>query len=161
MQHTVAIGILLLPAHRRNSRQFHTFGRFIFEFAITFCDVNRDSSLRRVYFLSFGQDDSKRTAVPHSIRHAGERSARARDTRRLRTRTENGNREQMGTAAACVRRDLTRCRSAYKFAKALGRRPTFGKSGHRAQAPALVGSGLILGSRRYILVRNKIVGSRE
>ena len=70
VQRTVAIGIFLLPANRRNSRQFHKFEQFIFEFRITFCDVNRDSSLRSVYFLSFDHDDAKRTAVPHSSQHA-------------------------------------------------------------------------------------------
>ena len=155
MQHTVAIGIFLLPAHRRNSRQFHTFGRFIFEFAITFCDVNRDSSLRRVYFLSFDQDDSKRTAVPHSIRHAGERSARARDTRRLRTRTVQRPAGRCGTAAAPRRRAEARRRAPHKFAKASHRRPTFGKSGHGAQAPRPVTLDQKRGSRRYILIRNK------
>ena len=54
-----------------------------------------------------------------------------------------GRRSGSGTAAAGWRHDLARRRSAYKFAKALGRRPTFGKSGHRARTPALVRSGLI------------------
>ena len=53
-----------------------------------------------------------------------------------------------------------RLRAPHKFAKASHRRPIFGKSGHRAQAPRAVTLGQFEGSRRYILIRNKIVGSR-
>ena len=67
---------------------------------------------------------------------------------RTRIWPHRGRGEQMEPAAAGWRRDLTRCRSADNFAKALGGRPTFGKSGHRAQAPALALKGLIWGSRR-------------
>ena len=87
-----------------------------------------------------------------SSRLAGRRMRlRRRRDRRLRRarRWSSTAAGRYGSHAGQSRHAVTRHRAPHKFAQALDGRPTFGKSGHRAQAKRTVTGGIFRGSKNH------------
>ena len=139
-----------------NFRMSRARAHFCFEFQNTICDVNRRKLLREVRNASFRprSQDSTRESAEATDGSAVFEQARLRPGPLRNANAHKGGpkKEPRGARerpAVRKRPAEARKRAPHKFAKALDGRPSSGKSGHRAQAPAPVVSRQIRGSRRY------------